>query len=292
MTYRKSHGGILAGCIAALAIMPLAASADDEKDAIFTGIGIAVNKERADQLGASGLDFLTVATGDFLVPDQDDETFAEKLALIKNLKPPVMAVNSFIRPRHLKCVGPDANHDQVMEWAETVFRRAGQAGIRFVVFGSSGTRRVPEGWPLDRARAQFVEVLKRMGPAAQTHNVVVVVEQLQPSECNFLNHIRDAAEIVRAAGHPNVRLLADLYHMRRAGDTPADLRAAADVLVHVEIAVLRDRTIPGTDGDDFRPFFNVLREIGYSGLITVEAGKWTADQIPKAIAEIRRQERE
>ncbi|HSP43030.1 MAG TPA: sugar phosphate isomerase/epimerase family protein, partial [Luteolibacter sp.] len=253
-------------------------------------IGIATRMENVSILADSGLDFITLSTSDFLMPDKGDEAFAERLAEVKKHQPPVLAVNSFIRPKHLKCVGPEANHDEVMEWAETVFRRAQQAGVRFVVFGSNGTRRVPENWPLEKAREQFVEVLKRMGPVAEKHGVIVALEQLRPAECNFLNHIRDGAEIIRKVAHPNVRLLADLYHMKQSGDTPEDLRAAMDVVVHVEIAEFEKRTIPGTADSDFRPFFRVLREAGYSGLVNIEAGGWKIGQIPAAIAVIREQE--
>jgi sugar phosphate isomerase/epimerase len=270
--------------------LPPGNAEEPAKQRIFTGIGIATNMKTMAGLGEAGLDFITLSTSDFLVPDQDDEVFSTKLEAVKDVRPPVLAVNSFIRPAHLKCVGPDANHDEVMEWAETVFRRAEQAGVKFVVFGSNGTRRVPEDWPLEKARGQFVAVLKRMGPAAQKHGVIVALEQLRPAECNFLNHIRDGAEIIRKVGHPNVRLLADLYHMKQSGDTPEDLRAAMDVVVHVEIAEFESRTIPGTADSDFRPFFRVLREAGYSGLVNIEAGKWQAAQIPAAIALIREQE--
>jgi len=278
--------------LAGLVISALAVPALPADTPLFTGIGMATNIDNAAKLGGTGLDFITLSTGDFLMPDKDDETFAAKLEWSKSLKPPVLAVNGFIRPPHLKCVGSEANHDAVMAWAETVFRRAEQAGVKFVVFGSAGARRVPDGWPLEKARAQFVEVLKRMGPAAAKHHVTVVVEQLQPSECNFLNHIRDGAEIIRKVGHPNVRLLADLYHMRRSGDTPEDLRAAADTVVHVEIAELKDRAVPGVNGDDFRPFFRVLRESGYKGLINIEAKGADSAKLPAAISLIRAQEGE
>jgi len=275
---------------AILAAMPCLLLAEPEKPRIFTGIGIATNMGNVTKLGESGLDFITLSTSDFLVPEKDDDAFAAKLAGVNAHKPPALAVNGFIRPAHLKCVGPNANHDEVMEWAQTVFRRAEQAGVKVIVFGSSGTRRVPDDWPLEKAREQFVEVLKRMGPAAEKHKVIVAVEQLRPAECNFLNRIRDGAEVIRKVDHPNVRLLADLYHMQQSGDTPEDLRAAMDVVVHIEIAEAQKRSIPGVAGDDFRPFFRVLRDAGYSGLINIEAGGWEIPQIPAAIATIRGQE--
>jgi sugar phosphate isomerase/epimerase len=87
---------------------------------------------------------------------------------------------------------------------------------------------------------------------------------------------------------PNVRLLADLYHMAKEGDTPADLKAAVDLLVHVEIAEKEGRTYPGVKGDDFRPFFRVLRDAGYAGAVSIE-GRGKPEQLATAIQEIKKQ---
>ena len=46
---------------------------------------------------------------------------------------PMLACNGFIRPKHLRCVGKEANHDEVLEWAKTCFRRLEQAGGKFIV---------------------------------------------------------------------------------------------------------------------------------------------------------------
>ena len=83
-------------------------------------------------------------------------------------------------------------------------------------------------------------------------------------------------------------MLADLYHIACGGDTPADLKAAMDVVVHVEIAEKATRTVPGVSGDDFRPYFKVLRESGYNGAVSIE-GKWELAQIAPAFKEIAKQ---
>ena len=58
--------------------------------------------------------------------------------------------------------------------------------------------------------------------------------------------------------------------------------------MHVEIAEKEGRTYPGVKGDDFRPFFKVLREAGYKGAINMEA-KGTDEQIAAAFKEIAKQ---
>lgn len=255
---------------------------------LCSAMGIAAPLDRAAALKALGAEFLTVSAGDFLVPDQPDETFARNLAKLAASPLPVLACNGFIRPAHLRCVGAEANHDLVLEWSETAFRRLEQAGGKFIVFGSAGARSLRDGWPKEKADAQFVALLKRMGPLAGKHGVTVAVEQLQAAECNYINRIGEGAALIRQAAHPNIRLLADLHHMARMGDTPADLKAAMDVVAHIEIAEKEDRTYPGVRGDDFRPFFRVLREAGYKGAISIE-GKGTEEQIAPAFKEIAKQ---
>ena len=259
-----------------------------ERPPLFSAMGMSGPIDKAAALKAAGAGFLTVGTGDLLVPDQAEEVFAKRLEKALAAPLPVLACNGFIRPAHLRCVGPQANHDEVLAWAESAFKRLKRVKGKFIVFGSSGARKIPDGWPKEKAEAQFVDLLKRMGPLAEREGVTVAVEQLQASECNFINRIGHAAGLIRAAGHPHIRLLADLFHMAQGGDTPEDLKAAMDVVVHVEIAEKGGRTYPGVKGDDFRPYFRALRESGYKGAVSIE-GKGSEDQLPKAFAEITRQ---
>jgi sugar phosphate isomerase/epimerase len=264
------------------------AQAGEPAENLFSAMGIAAPLDKAAALKAQGAEFLTLSTGDFLAPDQPDEVFAKKLALLAASPLPVLACNGFIRPQHLRCVGPQANHDQILEWSEIAFRRLKQAGGKFMVFGSAGARALSDGWTKEKADPQFVGLLKRMGPLAQTHGITVVLEQLEAGECNYINHLGKGASLVRAASHPNIRLLADLFHMARMGDSPADLKAAMDVVVHIEIAEKANRSYPAVKGDDFRPFFRVLREAGYQGAINIE-GMGTDDQAGPAFREIAKQ---
>jgi sugar phosphate isomerase/epimerase len=262
--------------------------AAEAKPVLFSAMGVSGSIEMAAELKALGAGFLTVGTSDLLVPDRPEEVFAPLLEKALAAPLPVLACNGFIRPAHLLCVGPKANHDEVLAWAGTAFERLARVKAKFMVFGSSGSRRLPKDWPKEKAEEQFVALLKRMGPLAEKAGVTVTVEQLQASECNFINHITHAAKLIRAAEHPNIRLLADLFHMAQGGDTPDDLMAAMDVVVQVEIAEKGERTYPGMTGYDFRPYFRVLREAGYKGAVSIE-GKGEAARLPAAFAEIAKQ---
>ena len=82
---------------------------------------------------------------------------------------------------------------------------------------------VPEGFSPTRAFAQYVEALRRMAPVAQRHGVTIVVEPLNRGECNLINTIVEGAEAAAQADHPAVKLLVDIFHMLRNGESPDDI---------------------------------------------------------------------
>lgn len=278
----------LRGTVLTLPALALPAGAAEPAKPLFSAMGIAAGLEKAAELKQAGAEFLTLGTDALLSPDKPAETFAKNLAKLRAAPLPALACNGFIRPPELRCVGSDATPDKVLAWADTVFRRAAEAGVKFIVFGSGGARRLKDGWPKDKADEQFVALLKKMGPLAEQAGVTVTIEQLNEGECNYITRIGEGAALVRAAGHPRIRMLADLYHMARMNDGPAELEAAMDVVVHVEIAEKEKRTVPGVKGDDFRPYFRVLRKAGYTGAVSIE-GHWQPDQLAAAFAEIKRQ---
>jgi len=252
-------------------------------------IGVCTAVANAPLLREAGCAYLEAGVRRLLVPDRPREEFAvlRDEALACGL--PVRACNSFL-PSSLKSTGPAAVPEQILPFAATAFERAAEVGVETIVFGSGGSRAIPEGFDRTVAREQFIELLTRMGPLAATHGVTVALEPLQSSECNFINTVREGAAIVRAVDHPQIRLLADFFHMMREGEGPDALVETADLLAHLHIAEKARRTPPGTAGDDFVPWFAALAEVGYSGLLSIECG-WDdlAAQLPRAVTTLREQ---
>ena len=255
---------------------------------VFAGVGITAALSRASDLAAAGADYIVPSVADFLMPDAPEAEFERQREIAAAAPLPVLGCNSFLRHPRLRCTGPDANHAAVLEFSEIAFGRLARAGGRFIGFGSNTARRIPEGWPKTRADEQFVALLRQMGPLAARHGITVSVEQLRTSECNYLNRLAEVVAIVDAVNHPNIRVLADLFHMAVMGDSPADLDRAMPRVGLVELAEREKRTPPGVAGDDFRPYFASLHRGGYSGHITIEANG-TPEQLATAFATIRRQ---
>jgi sugar phosphate isomerase/epimerase len=242
--------------------------------------GVCTSLPNAGLLKQMGYQYLEGSVGRDLMPGKSDEEFRKKMAEFDSCKLPVIACNGFL-PGTLKVTGPEAMHDTVLRYAEVAFRRAEEAGIRIIVFGSSGSRSIPDGFDRTEARNQFVNLMKRMGPLARKYQVIIAIESLQKSECNFINTVAEATAIARVVNDKNIRVLADIFHMMRENEGPSSILDAGDLLVHCHIAELRSRTAPGMDGDDFRPYFEALKKIRYHGGISIE-GSWKNEDLPKA----------
>ena len=252
-------------------------------------IGACGGLSRGKALAKHGGAYLEVSCGQLLVPGKSEAAFQEQLKLLRASPVPVIAANSFL-PGKLQCTGPAADHDAVLAYVAIAFERAQRAGIRTITFGSSGARTLPDGFPLDQARLQFVAVLARMAPLAEQHDIIVSVEPLQRAETNFLNRVSEALPLIEAVDHPHIRITADIFHMLREDDPPASIRKAGELIHHVHIAEKAGRTPPGTDGDNFRPYLNALREIGFEGSVSIECRWKDFDaEIGPALAALRAQ---
>jgi sugar phosphate isomerase/epimerase len=258
---------------------------------LFRALGITAKLDRAQALEAAGADFIVESVADFLRPFASDSEFAAQRERARRAPLRVRGCNSFMRDPSLICVGPAADHPRVLSYAATAFERLRSIGGEYIVFGSNTARRIPEGWSKARADEQFVALLKAMAPLAKRHRITVGVEMQQRSECNYLNFIEEVVQVVEPVAHPNIRVLADLFHMRVMGDSPRELAAAMPWVGLVELAEKQNRTLPGIAGDDFRPYLTELARAGYSGLADVE-GDGSAEELRKAFATVRDQARD
>jgi sugar phosphate isomerase/epimerase len=235
----------------------------------------------------AGYEGMELIVSDFFVPDQPDSDFQVNLGLMKQLNANLVSCMQFI-PARLKMVGPKAQHDEIMVWAETTFRRAQMAGVPYIVLGSGESRRVPDGFDFQEATQQIIDLCKRMAPVAQKYGVYILVEPLARIYTNFIFTLAEGAAVVEAVNHPNVQLLCDIYHMLREDDPAEDIVKYGKYILHCHIAEKENRTAPGTVGDDFRPYFNALKQINYRGAISVEIeyvdGKYEWDDFEKQIA--------
>jgi sugar phosphate isomerase/epimerase len=256
-----------------LFVIILATTLTNGQHARIPEIGIVQNIENDSLLQRYGYRYLVESVGKLISPRSvGDDQFQTNVARIKNLRVPMYAFNIFI-PGELKVVGPDVNEQAVLEYVEKVFQRCRDAGVKRIIWGSGGSRRVPDGFEAAQAKQQFVSIAKKIAAMASRYNMTLALENLNSTETNFITTLADALDVIKKVDHKNLRLCVDVYHMLKEGESPASILEAKGYVIYCEVAEKEGRTPPGVQGDDFRPYFAALKKIGYDDKIMIEC-RW------------------
>ncbi len=201
-----------------------------------------------------------------------DEDFDVVRRIVEEAPIGVLSYNIFF-PSTIPVTGPQVSVKDVEDYLKRSLTRAHQLGGRCVVFGSGGSRNVPEGFDRHRAREQIDELLKRCEEHAGPREIMIAIEPLNRKESNIINTVAEALEIAERLNLPHIKVLADCYHMFQERESYDIIQKAKDWLAHVHIAD-GDRHFPGHSpggGLDFAAFFDALKKSGYDGLISTEA---------------------
>lgn len=192
----------------------------------------------------------------------------EKIEALKAVGLPILAANCFIS---LRVVGDEKDEAAIREYLEILFSKAKRLGLSYLVFGSSGARRIPEGMSLEQGRAEIVDFLKNLVvPVAEKYDLPVAIEPLRPEECNAINTIDDGVEIAKKVGSPYIKVLADVAHMFVQNEPMESLFEYKGWLIHAHTSNPdplpesgRKRIYPHF-GDAFsqKSFFEPLKSIG------------------------------
>jgi len=144
-----------------------------------------------------------------------------------------------------------------------------ELGGSYLVHGSPAQRRVATAD--DASRAEEAWLLA--GEQAALAKLAYCIEPLAKPECNFVNTLAEAAEIVRRLGNPALRTMIDTS---AAGVMEPEPLADAirrwmptGLVAHVQFND-RNRRGPGQGNDKFAPILRALRETAYRGWIAME----------------------
>jgi hydroxypyruvate isomerase len=87
----------------------------------------------------------------------------------------------------------------------------------------------------------------------------------------FLTGMEQAVSIVRELANPQVKILADFYHLGVMGEDLSDIaRQYAKDIGYVHVADLPGRHEPGTGTVDWKSILRLLGDSGYEGIVGFE----------------------
>jgi len=250
-------------------------------------IGYCTTLKNVAAAKSAGFDYVELSTTE--IAALRDADFEDAVRTVTASGLPVPATNLFL-PATLKVTGPDADPAQQMAYVAKAFDRVARLGVKIVVFGSGGARRVPDGYVRDDAMRQLVDFGRRIAPLARARGLTVAIEPLRRDETNIINSAAEGLDLVDAIGDPAFQLMIDFFHLAREHEDPAIVARAAPHLRHIHMANPEGRVFPlELDEFEYDPFFANLRKIGYDQRISIEASTTDLQRDgPRAIALVRR----
>jgi hydroxypyruvate isomerase len=169
--------------------------------------------------------------------------------------------------------------DEVVQTAELSIKAAETLGVTRL---NLHTAELVDGLPArPRLRATgtmwttAVRTLARLGELGESAGVTFVVENLN----TIVDHpgvplarAKDVLALIEGVGHPNVKMMLDLYHAQIGEGNLIELvRDSIDWIGEIQVADVPGRCEPGTGEISYPAIAAALHQAGYRGVVGLEA---------------------
>jgi sugar phosphate isomerase/epimerase len=225
--------------------------------------GLSDACRRAGELGFDGLE---------VFPRSAEEVDWKRLRLLLDehqLKLAAVGTGAGWVVHKSRLTDPDAGvRERAKAFAGEIIDCAGQLGAPAIIGSMQG--RCDASVDRQQALAWLGGALEELAERAARHNVPVLLEPLNRYETNVLSTVAESISFIKSLQAPNVKLLADLFHMNiEEADIVSALHTAGSRLGHVHFADSNRRAI-GFGHTNIEPIIAALREIRYDGWLSAE----------------------
>jgi D-psicose/D-tagatose/L-ribulose 3-epimerase len=216
----------------------------------------------------NGFDYVELPLAQMV--DLNDKEFSSLKEKVGSSGLKCEACNNFF-PASIRLTGNDVDYGKTEAYLDKALGRAAQLGVKVIVLGSPKSKNVPEGYPMDKAWSQLVELLRNIDPLVRTRGITVVIEPLNKGESNIINTAAEGLRLAKAADRENIKLLIDYYHLVMEKEDPEIILDAGFYIKHIHFGNPAGRVYPTEKMDGYIRFMDLLKRIGYEGRISIEA---------------------
>jgi sugar phosphate isomerase/epimerase len=235
-------------------------------DSSVNTFGWCTKIENAELLKRLGYDFIELALAPLQLENKEEHQKLMEPVLRSPL--PVKAFNIFF-PKDLKIVGPETDTIRIRNYIAATAETLTRAKANILVLGSGASRSVPENWDRERAEEQILDVLSWCADEFDGTGITLVIEPLNQKESNIINSVKEGVRYAKLMNRRSIRVLADFYHMDEEREPLETLKTHKDWLAHIHLADTGRRN-PGSGSYDYDRFASILKEFGYTGMISSE----------------------
>ena len=188
-----------------------------------------------------------------------------------------------VSPKGLSLTSEDrAVRAATSQYLQSLVDFCADLGGHVMVLGSPAQRRIPQGGTAEDAAERFCDAIRPAMDLALQRGIRICIEPLPPPEADFILTLEEAHGILARLNHPAAYTILDVKSASAENEPiPSLIRKFAGSIAHVH-ANDANRRGPGFGDTDFVPILAALREVGYSGFVSVEVFDYSPD--PQTIA--------
>ena len=235
--------------------------------------GCCTGSENYQELVSCGYDFIELSG--FEVFNLKETRWRELVRKFASSAVPCVGFNDYCHGQPA-IVGDHFDPAAAREYAQRLLDRGAQAHIENVGIGAPAARRLPAGYPVERAEEQCCRFLEITAEEAAKRGIRVLFEAVHSHMCDFANRTEDALRLIKKVAAENLFLVLDFFHMEVMGENPLEIAPWFPYIRHVHVshcAAGYAREYPGpADLPDLKKILARLRALGYDGSVSVEAG--------------------
>jgi hydroxypyruvate isomerase len=131
----------------------------------------------------------------------------------------------------------------------------------------------PPSVPASAATETFTRNVEYAASRLKEAGIKLMIEPINTRDIPgfFLNHTRQALDIIDATGSDNAFVQFDIYHMQiMEGDVASTIEKHLASIGHMQLADVPGRHEPGTGEIDYTALFDLIDRVGYAGWIGCE----------------------
>lgn len=161
-----------------------------------------------------------------------------------------------------------ALRDQAVDRVKEIIAVAGRFGSKVSLSRIRGP--LPENEKTGAPLARVIECIRECADYALPLGVELLLEPVNRYELNLIHSLPEGLSFLKRLERPNVRLLADVFHMNiEDASIEGDLMAAGQAVGYLHFAD-SNRLAPGRGHLDFAAILRAAAHIGYDGFISLE----------------------
>lgn len=230
-------------------------------------IGLVTDLYGMEQAAEFGFDYIEAHVTEIVA--LDDAAF-EALARRNGASSVKIEACCVLLPGNIKVTGPETEPERQTAYLDRAFARLRRLGVKAVVFGSGGARRVPDGFDRAAAWHQLVAFGRLLADTAGRHGLTAVAEPLYARATNIVNTQIEGIGLVDDVDRAGFALLCDYFHLYASGEGRAEIAACGARLRHAHIPNPAGRFATENVGVDYDGFFAGLADCGYRGRLSLE----------------------